>query len=93
MSIDYMRFMLLLLVGFLLIDCDHLCGAADPTDGFTQVLLAQHNFKLQKPYNVPLQERYSYKDGVRSFWVYDKDKPFKPDSTTRPRTEVRITVP
>lgn len=89
--------LLLPVAGFLLMDHIHLCSAAaaaaDPTDGFTQVPLEQHNFILQKPYNVPLQERYGYKDGVRSFWVYNKDKPFKPDSTTRPRTEVRISVP
>ncbi|KAF5464519.1 hypothetical protein F2P56_014592 [Juglans regia] len=68
----------------------HLCGA-DPTDGFTRVPLTEENFVLQKPYDVPLEDRYTCKNGVRRFWVYNNDKPFKPDSPTRPRTEVRIT--
>ncbi|XP_031286068.1 citrate-binding protein-like [Pistacia vera] len=63
---------------------------ADPTDGFTQLPLSDDNFVLQKPYNVPLSARYNDWDGVRSFWVYNHDKPFKHDSGTRPRTEVRI---
>ncbi|KAL5776615.1 hypothetical protein ACOSP7_009541 [Xanthoceras sorbifolium] len=78
---------------FLLLACSlkhhQVCGA-DPTDGFTQLPLTDHNFDLQKPYNVPLDDRYSYKNGVRSLWVYNHDKPFKTDTTTRPRTEVRI---
>ncbi|KAH7525112.1 hypothetical protein FEM48_Zijuj06G0190600 [Ziziphus jujuba var. spinosa] len=86
-STCYKGFMLLVFVGFFFIDF-HICNA-DPTDGFTQIPLSQKNFKLQKPYDKPLQQRYSYEDAIRSFWVYDKDKPFKPDSTTRPRTEVR----
>ncbi|KAK6938261.1 Alginate lyase 2 [Dillenia turbinata] len=63
---------------------------ADPTDGFTLVPLTDANFDLQKPYDKPLNERYSYRDGIRSLWVYTNDKPFKPDSGTRPRTEIRI---
>ncbi|KAK7283559.1 hypothetical protein RIF29_13147 [Crotalaria pallida] len=63
---------------------------ADPTDGFTLVPLTQANFKLQKPYNIPLDQRYSYKDGVHRFWVYSNDKPYSPDSNTQPRTEIRI---
>lgn len=43
-------------------------------------------------YDVPLEDRYSYTNGVRRFWVYNNDKPCKFDSSTRPRTEVRITV-
>ncbi|KAF5467738.1 hypothetical protein F2P56_011960 [Juglans regia] len=77
----------LILASFL--ENGHLC-VADPTDGFTPVPLTDANFKLQKPYDIPLEDRYTYKDGVHRFWVYNKDKPFKPDSTTRPRTEIRI---
>jgi hypothetical protein len=80
---------LVFLVSFL--EHHHLCGA-DPTDGFIPVPLTEDNYKLQKPYDIPLEDRYSYKDGVRRFWVYNKDKPFKPDTTTRPRTEIRISV-
>ena len=81
----------MILLGFLK-DQYHFCNAADPTDGFTLVPLKPQNFKLDKPYNEPLKNRYSYKDGVRRFWIYNRDKPFKPSSTTRPRTEVRIDV-
>ena len=81
----------MILLGFLK-DQYHFCNAADPTNGFTLVPLKSQNFKLDKPYNEPLRNRYSYKDGVRRFWIYNRDKPFKPSSTTRPRTEVRIDV-
>ncbi|OMP03861.1 Concanavalin A-like lectin/glucanases superfamily [Corchorus capsularis] len=67
-----------------------LFGAADPTDGFTQLPLTDDNFDLQKPYNIPLSQRYNYSDGIRSLWVYNNDKPFKHSSGTRPRTEIRI---
>jgi len=68
------------------------CSAADPTDGFTPVPLTEANFELQKPYNIPLNERYSYEDGVRHMWVYATDKPHDPNSRTQPRTEVRMKV-
>ncbi|KAL6218199.1 hypothetical protein ACLB2K_011414 [Fragaria x ananassa] len=68
----------------------YLCAADDPTDGFTLVPLTEDNFKLQKPYNEPLYDRYSYKDGVRRFWIYNNDKPYSADSPTRPRSELRI---
>ncbi|CAA2972529.1 Hypothetical predicted protein [Olea europaea subsp. europaea] len=61
--------------------------AADPTDGFTLVPLSDGNFVLQKPYNLPLADRYSDASGVRKFWVYTNDKPFQSGSGTRPRTE------
>ncbi|KAM1005690.1 hypothetical protein TB2_002480 [Malus domestica] len=63
---------------------------ADPTDGFTDVPLTEYNFELQKPYDVPLEERYSFVNGVRRLWVYADDKPHDPNSQTQPRTEVRI---
>ncbi|XP_008237851.1 PREDICTED: citrate-binding protein-like [Prunus mume] len=80
----------LLCLILLILKYRYIC-AADPTDGFTLVPLTDENFKLQKPYNEPLNDRYSDKDGVRSFWIYNHDKPFKTDSTTRPRSEARIT--
>ncbi|RVX13174.1 Citrate-binding protein [Vitis vinifera] len=64
--------------------------SADPTYGFTDVPLTEWNFELQKPYDVPLEERYSYENGVRKLWVYADDKPHDPNSLTQPRTEVRI---
>nr|Q39962.1 RecName: Full=Citrate-binding protein; Flags: Precursor [Hevea brasiliensis]CAA61951.1 citrate binding protein [Hevea brasiliensis] len=80
-------FALLLLVSFL--KDRHFCSA-DPTDGFTEVPLTEDNFVIQKPYDKPLNDRYSYKNGIRRLWVYENDKPFKVGSPTRPRTEIRI---
>ncbi|KAK3021222.1 hypothetical protein RJ639_045123, partial [Escallonia herrerae] len=62
---------------------NHLCSA-DPTDGFTNVPLTNANFELQKPYDIPLSERYSYGDGVHKLWVYANDKPHDPNSHTQP---------
>ncbi|CDP12835.1 unnamed protein product [Coffea canephora] len=64
---------------------------ADPTDGFSPVSLSTANFQVQKPYDVPVNQRYSYVGGVHKLWVYKTDKPFSAGSTTKPRTEVRIT--
>ncbi|KAL3504490.1 hypothetical protein ACH5RR_034331 [Cinchona calisaya] len=77
------------IIGFLLINC-FLLSAADPTDGFTNVPLTEANFEIQRPYNVPLDERYSFENGIRKLWVYADDKPHDPNSETQPRTEVRI---
>ncbi|KAF3445499.1 hypothetical protein FNV43_RR10675 [Rhamnella rubrinervis] len=67
-----------------------LCGA-DPTDGFTRVTLTGDDLVLQKPYDQATQNRFSSQNGVDRFWVFNNDKPFKQDSPTRPRTEIRIT--
>ncbi|KAJ4751476.1 Citrate-binding protein [Rhynchospora pubera] len=66
-------------------------GDPDPTDGFTAVPLDEDNFKKQWPYNVDLSARYSFEYGIRRLWVYSSDKPFKRDSDTKPRTEIRMT--
>lgn len=60
--------------------------------GFTEVPLSEDNFVKQRPYNVPLNERYSFDNGVRRLWVYSSDKPFKKGSETEPRTEIRMSV-
>ncbi|KAJ6802195.1 citrate-binding protein-like [Iris pallida] len=65
------------------------CGA-DPTDGFTAVPLTDSNFEIQWPYNLSRGDRYSYVDGVHKFSVYSTDKPLRPDSATKPRSELRI---
>lgn len=64
----------------------------DPTYGFTSVPLTDANFEVQKPYNIPVEQRYSFIDGVHRFWVYAHDKPYSPSSPTQPRTEIRIKV-
>ncbi|KAL1326855.1 hypothetical protein HN51_036979 [Arachis hypogaea] len=66
-------------------------AAIDPTQGFTQLPISNSNFQVQKPYDVPQNQRYTFIDGVHKFWVYSTDKPFEPSSTTLPRTEIRIT--
>jgi len=70
----------------------HLFCHGDPTDGFTAVPLTDRNFELQWPYNLPLGDRYSNIDGIRKFWVYSTDKPLRPNSATKPRSELRIKV-
>ncbi|CAI0396156.1 unnamed protein product [Linum tenue] len=74
----------------LLVITIHAAAGGDPTDGFTEVPLNPSNIVLQKPFDVPLDQRYSFIDGVHRMWVYSDDKPYSPDSDTQPRTEIRI---
>ncbi|RVW55290.1 Citrate-binding protein [Vitis vinifera] len=62
----------------------------DPTDGFTPVPLHQSNFEVQKPYDVPQNQRYSHINGVHKLWVYSTDKAHTTTSHTASRTEIRI---
>ncbi|KAK6922876.1 Alginate lyase 2 [Dillenia turbinata] len=62
----------------------------DPTRGFTEQKLDESNFVIQKPYDIPVDKRYSFVDGVHKLWVYSTDKPHTPTSNTNPRTEIRI---
>ncbi|KAG5035935.1 Citrate-binding protein [Glycine soja] len=65
--------------------------AADPTYGFTRLPLSNSNFQVQRPYDVPVSQRYSFSNGVHRFLVYSSDKPHMQGSATEPRTEIRIT--
>ncbi|CAL1363104.1 unnamed protein product [Linum trigynum] len=67
--------------------CD---GADDPTLGFTEVPLNPSNMVILKPYDVPVDQRYSFINGTHRMWVYADDKPEAPGSNTQPRTEIRI---
>ncbi|KAI9108662.1 hypothetical protein K1719_020309 [Acacia pycnantha] len=40
------------------------CEAVDPTQGFSAVALDSSNFEVQKPYDVPVNQRYSFSNGV-----------------------------
>lgn len=71
---------------------NHLFCNGNPTNGFTAMTLTEKNFQKQWPYNLPLDDRYSYVNGVRRLWVYSTDKPHAPTSATKPRTEIRISV-
>lgn len=66
--------------------------ASDPTDGFTRLQLSSSNFQVQRPYDVPQDQRYTFSNGVHRFIVYNTDKPHTSTSQTKPRTEIRITV-
>ncbi|CAN1234952.1 Citrate-binding protein, partial [Linum perenne] len=86
--IPYLKNTLLLVLVLVFIELAF--AAKDPTHGFTEVPLKPSNIVLQKPYDVPLDQRYSFVDGVHRMWVYSDDKPFSPGSDTKPRTEIRI---
>lgn len=62
------------------------------TEGFTAVELSEEQLKVQKPYDVPLSERYECVDGVRRMWVYATDKPITTAHPGGPRTETKIEV-
>ena len=68
------------------------CWPEDPTHGFTELPLNTSNYQIQKPYNLPLGNRYSFVNGVHKLWVYSTDKPLSKSSPTKPRTEISITV-
>ncbi|HUB24157.1 MAG TPA: polysaccharide lyase family 7 protein [Tepidisphaeraceae bacterium] len=64
-------------------------AAADPTTGFT---LQPLQFNVQRPYNVPVSQRYNFdaRTNVHHCWVYNTDQPFSEGNTTDPRTEMRF---
>nr|XP_043614174.1 citrate-binding protein-like [Erigeron canadensis] len=66
------------------------CEPTDTTLGFASQPLNRSNFDIQKPYNVPINHRYKYSNGVHKLWVIKTDKPHSRTSKTGPRTEIRI---
>ena len=57
----------------------------DPTQGWTEY---QDSFHVERPYDVPINTRFSIINGVYSFWVFPNDKPHSTDAQGRnPRTE------
>ena len=59
----------------------------DPTEGWTEY---QDSFKVQRPYNRPINTRFSITGGIYNFWVFPNDFPHSPDAGGRnPRTEAR----
>ena len=69
--------------------------ASEPSnliEGFISLPLDQSNPVIQRPYDVPEDQRYNFIDGVHKLWVYSTDKPHSPISKTSPRTEIRIHV-
>ncbi|KAI4365495.1 hypothetical protein MLD38_021475 [Melastoma candidum] len=62
----------------------------DPTEGFVELPINESDFHIQKPYDLPVSDRYSFVDGIHKLWVYSTDHPFSPGSPTGPRTEVML---
>lgn len=62
------------------------------TFGFVTQPLTQSNFDIQKPYDVPVNQRYNFSNGVHKLWVFKTDKPHSRTSKTLPRTEIRFQV-
>ncbi|CAL1386214.1 unnamed protein product [Linum trigynum] len=65
-------------------------GSRDLNCGFESLPFNQSYFNVQRPYDVPENQRYSFINGVRRCWVYSTDKPHNPTSNTLPRTEIAI---
>ncbi|KAL6905578.1 hypothetical protein ACP4OV_003179 [Aristida adscensionis] len=80
-------FLLLPLASLVLL---HGAAAVDTTVGFTAVPLTEAQLAVQKPYDLPVEERYEFAGGERRLWVYSSDKPLSRGSPTKPRTEIRI---
>ncbi len=59
----------------------------DPTQGWTEY---KDTFHVERPYDVPINTRFSIEDGIYNFWVRENDKPHTVDANGRdPRTEAR----
>jgi hypothetical protein len=57
----------------------------DPTAGFTEY---RDSFHVERPYNVPINTRFSIVGGIYNFWVFPPDFPHDPMAGGRnPRTE------
>ncbi|CAO2147800.1 unnamed protein product [Urochloa humidicola] len=65
-------------------------SSAHLTAGFTRVKLTESQFVVQKPYDVPLHERYEQSGGVRRMWVFSTDKPISSSHPGGARTEIKI---
>jgi len=62
----------------------------DLTRGWKQIPL---KFKIQKPYDLEVKDRYSFDstNNIHNFWVYFTDKPHDPPpNKTTARTEMRV---
>ncbi|KAL4569246.1 hypothetical protein LXL04_024882 [Taraxacum kok-saghyz] len=62
----------------------------DLSSGFTCLPFNTSYYKNHKPYNLPLEERYSLINGVHKLWVFSTDEPMSRGSPTLPRSELFI---
>jgi hypothetical protein len=60
----------------------------DPTAGWTEYA---DTFHLEYPYNLMPSDRYTFENGIHTFWVFPTDMPHAPGNTTAPRTEAHWT--
>jgi hypothetical protein len=59
----------------------------DPTEGWTEY---KDSFNVQRPYDKPINTRFSIIGGIYNFWVFPNDAPHSPTANGRnPRTEAR----
>jgi hypothetical protein len=61
-------------------------GARAQTNGFVVI---PDSYSVQKPWNIPVADRFTASNGVYTCWVFGTDQPFKQGSGTGPRTEMR----
>ncbi|CAI9758296.1 unnamed protein product [Fraxinus pennsylvanica] len=62
----------------------------DLTHGFKELPFNTSFYHIQKPYDLPVEQRYSFINGVHKLWVFSTDKPLSRNSPTRPRSEIII---
>ncbi|PWA67799.1 concanavalin A-like lectin/glucanase domain-containing protein [Artemisia annua] len=58
--------------------------------GFIRLPFNKTYYINKKPYNLPLEERYSFINGVHKLWVFSTDEPHYRGSQTKPRSELSI---
>ncbi|KAL3527932.1 hypothetical protein ACH5RR_012588 [Cinchona calisaya] len=81
------HFTILQLLLYKALSCE---GPVDPSKGFISLPFTRSYYHIQKPYDVPEDQRYKFIDGVHYLWVFSTDKPHTPTSQTKPRTEIGI---
>jgi hypothetical protein len=60
----------------------------DPTQGWTEYA---DTFHLEYPYDLMPSDRFTFENGIYTFWIFPTDKPHAMDNTTAPRTETHYT--
>jgi hypothetical protein len=60
----------------------------DPTEGWTEYA---DTFRIEHPYDLMASDRYTFQDGIHTFWIFPNDKPHAVGNTTAPRTEAHWT--
>ena len=87
--------LLLVVVAVISASSTTLAGAgrsAHLTAGFIRVRLTEWQFVVQKPYDVPLGERYQQFGSVHRMWVFATDKPISASHPGGARTEIKVDV-